>query len=94
VEAKNDVLFGNTGSLQFIRYAPLCAIMLDPHSTIDQIYMEDTAMDPSGPVPADMDHLIVVAFGVEDGLRFNLTVRRLESAIIGKDSLHNRLVLG
>ena len=72
VEAEDDLVFGHAEFVKFNGDAGLGAVLLDPDFAVNNIDVENYAVDAfGGAEPADMDQLVVISFSIEDGLGHN-----------------------
>lgn len=75
VEAEDDLVFGNAEFVEFDGDAGFGAVLLNPNFAVNNIDVEDYAIDAfGGAKPADMDELVVVAFSIENGLGHNALI--------------------
>src|SRR4051812_48769653 len=80
-EPDDDVLLRHAGLDQFLADPAVGAVMLDPHLAIPYVDVEDRPVNPRLPLPADVDHLVMVALAVDDRLAADLAVRRLVTRV-------------
>jgi hypothetical protein len=74
VKSQNDVVFRDARFDQFIGYTVLCAVSLNPDFILDDVDMNEYAVNSSGILPSDGHDQITIILTIEDRLVLNISV--------------------
>ena len=89
MESQHNVVLRNTGFDQVTRNPLLCAIALNPQFAIDDVNMDEAAVDPFVVFPPYCHEHVTIRLAVKDCLRLQASVGIWDLRVFGQHVLHD-----
>jgi hypothetical protein len=88
-EGEDDPILGDPGLDELCGDAVLGAIPLDPQLALDQVDVDQGAMDTLALIPPHVHQEVTVTGAIKNCLGLNLTIGIRDERVLGEDSLHD-----
>ena len=88
-EANDDVFFGDAGAEQLQSDSRFRVVALDPHFSVDQINVNEAAVNPFVSDPSNGHHQIAITNSVEDRFLVDVVVDVRRLRVLGETAFNN-----